>query len=169
MLFYDEAFFRRESTVIRGWYPKGGKAEVSCPVTFDKVGVCSAVSPRSGSLFSLIFDGFDSDTFIYYLSWLLHESSIDKKVVMILDNATSHKSIKVKEFVAKHSDRLELVYLPPYSPDLNPIERVWKDLRYNVTHNIYFQTWEVLESAIADYLKQWAKPNQKLSTLCCTN
>lgn len=167
MLFYDEAFFRRESTVTRGWYPKGQKSEVSCPVTFDRVGVCGAVSPRPGSLFSLLFDGFDSDTFIYFLSWLLKESTIDKKIILILDNATSHKSKKVKEYVAEHEDRIELLYLPPYSPDLNPIERVWKDLRYQVTHNVFCKTLDDLEKAVASYLKRLVEPNENLTTLCC--
>jgi transposase len=169
VLFYDEAFFRRESTVIRGWYPKGRKAAISCPATYDKVGVCGAVSQQSGSLYSLIFDGFDSRTFIFFLSWLINETPIEKKMVIILDNATSHKSAKVKEFAAEHSDRLQLVFLPPYSPDLNPIERVWKDLRYQVTHNVYFKNWRGLQSAIIGYLKRWAEPNQKMQSLCCIN
>jgi hypothetical protein len=64
LLFYDEAFFCREGTVARGWYPRGLKAEIQCPMTFEKVGTCAAVSPRNGNLYSLAFDGFDSDTFI---------------------------------------------------------------------------------------------------------
>jgi hypothetical protein len=71
LLFYDEAFFRREGTVTRGWYPRGCKSEIKCPMTFEKIGTCGAVNPRNGSLYSLTFDGFDSDTFIYYLKWLL--------------------------------------------------------------------------------------------------
>ena len=80
-----------------------------------------------------------------------------------------HKSYKVKEFVAKHKKRLELLYLPSYSPDLNPIERVWKHLRYHVTHNVYFETLQLLENAIISYLKEHAKPNESLKSLCCIN
>ena len=74
LLFYDEAFFRRESTVPRGCYPKGLKAKVKCPATFDKIGVCGAVSNDDGCLYSLVFDGFDSDTFIYYLDMYVYEA-----------------------------------------------------------------------------------------------
>jgi len=49
------------------------------------------------------------------------------------------------------------LYLPPYSPDLNPIERAWKNLRYYITHNVYFETLEVLENAIINYLKEQCK------------
>ena len=128
LMFYDEAFFRRESTITRGWYPRGNKTTVDCPATKEKAGVCGAVNPRDGRLLSLVFDGFDSDTFLYYLKWLLREVRTRKKIVLVLDNATSHKSNKVVEFVSKHEERLGLLFLPPYSPELNPIERVWKNL-----------------------------------------
>lgn len=75
LLFYDEAFFRRQSTVTRGWYLRGSKCEIQCPMTFEKVGTCGAVNPRNGSLYSLTFDGFDSDTFIYYLTSLLSKNT----------------------------------------------------------------------------------------------
>jgi transposase len=169
LLFYDEAFFRRESTVTRGWYLRGSKCEIQCPMTFEKVGTCGAVNPRNGSLYSLTFDGFDSGTFIYYLTWLLGVVQTEKKIVIVLDNASPHKSHKVKAFVENNKERLELLYLPAYSPDLNPIERVWKNLRYYVTHNVYFETLTALENAIIDYLKEHAKPNERLRSLCCIN
>jgi putative transposase len=169
LLFYDEAFFRRESTVTRGWYPRGHKSQVECPITFEKVGVCAAVNPRNGILFSLLFDGFDSDTFVYYLKWLIKKCGFKKKLVIVLDNASSHKSKKVKAFVEKNKHRIELLYLPPYSPDLNPIERVWKNLRYNMTHNVFFENLEALENTVINYLKKYISPNEHLTSLCCIN
>jgi len=169
LLFYDEAFFRRESTITRSWYPRGHKAQVNCQVTKEKVGVCGAVNPRDGRLLSLIFDGFDSDTFTYYLKWLIRKFKTRKKIVLVLDNASSHKSNKVTEFVEKHRKRLELLFLPPYSPELNPVERVWKNLRYRVTHNIFFENLTALENAVIEYLKEHAKPNKQLTSLCCIN
>ena len=123
-MFYDEAFFRRESSVIRGWYPKGQKTILSSPASFEKVGVCGAVNPRNGKLYSLILNGFDSETFIYYLKWLIKIYRGKKKIVLVLDNASSHKSKKVKDFVNGCKDKLELCFLPPYSPHLNLIEQL---------------------------------------------
>jgi hypothetical protein len=84
-------------------------------MTFQKVGTCGAVIPRNGSLYSLAFDGFDSDTFIYYLRWLLKILKTKKKIVLVLDNASYHNSHKVNEFVAKHKNRFELLYLTSFS------------------------------------------------------
>jgi transposase len=148
-------------------YPRGHNIQVNCPITKEKVGVCGAVNPRDGRLLSLIFDGFDSDTFVYYLKWLIGKFRKRKKLVLILDNSSSHKSNKVAEFVKKHKKRLELFFLPPYSPELNPVERVWKNLRYRVTHNTFFEDLEALENAVVEYLKEHAKPNERLTSLCC--
>ena len=115
---------------------------------------------------SLIFDGFDSDTFTYYLKWLIRKFKTRKKFVLVLDNASSHKSNKVTEFVEKHRKRLELLFLPPYSPELYPVERVWKNLRYRVTHNTFFENLTALENAVIEYLKEHAKPNKRLTSLC---
>jgi putative transposase len=169
LLFYDEAFFHRESTVTRGWYLCGHNSQVKCPITKEKVGVCGAVNPHDGRLFSLIFDGFDSDTFIYYLKWLLRIFKTRKKIILVLDNSSSHKSNKVAEFVEKHKKRLKLLFLPPYSPELNPVERVWKNLRYLKTHNTFFKNLKALENTVIEYLKEHAKPNDRLTSLCCIN
>lgn len=169
LLFYDEAFFCRETSITRGWYRRGAKTKVSCPVTFEKIGTCGAINPRNGTLFSLIFDGFNSDTFIYYIKWLLKSVDTKKKIVLVLDNASSHKSKKVRAFIEKHKERIELLFLPPYSPDLNPVERVWKHLRYRVTHNIYFEDIDELERQVSRYLKEHAGPNESLKRLCCIN
>ena len=106
---------------------------------------------------------------LYYLRWLLRVFKTKKKRVLVLDNASSHKSHKVKQFVSSCKNRLELIFLPPYSPDLNPIERVWKNLRYHVNHNVCFETLELLENAIMSYLKEHAQPNDRLKSLCCIN
>jgi transposase len=60
-----------------------------------------------------------------------------------------------------------LLFLPPHSPELNPIERVWKNLRYLVTHNTYFENLETLENAVAEYLKDYFNLNKQLASLCC--
>jgi transposase len=101
------------------------------------------------------------------IKWLLREFKTRKKIVLVLDNATSHKSNKVIEFVSKHEERLDLLFLPPHSPELNPIERVWKNLRYLVTHNTYFENLETLENAVVEYLKDHFNPNKQLASLCC--
>lgn len=66
----------------------------------------------------------------------LHKANPDKKLMIILDNGSIHKSKKVQAFIKKHS-WVELFYLPPYSLEYNPIERFWHWLKQQVRKLIW--------------------------------
>lgn len=61
---------------------------------------------------------------------------------------------------------LKLLFLPPYSPELNPIERVWKLTRRLATHNRHFPTLEDVINAVTERFALWARPNRQLVKLC---
>ena len=69
----------------------------------------------------------------------------------------------------EHSEFFQLEFLPPYSPELNHIERVWKLTRRLRTHNQYFAKLDELRKAVFDQFSGWAKPNQELAQLCAIN
>ena len=58
------------------------------------------------------------------------------------------------------------VKLPPYSPDLNPIEQVWRITRRENTHNVFFSSLSLLESTVDSAFAAWATPNNQLKSLC---
>ncbi len=74
-----------------------------------------------------------------------------KKILLIVDNARYHRAKELKDFFSKIKDKLELFFLPPYSPDLNLIETEWRETRRNATHNRYFETDELKRQALFDY------------------
>lgn len=88
----------------------------------------SAISPR-GELRFRVYEGrMNADVFIGFLKALLE--SVPGKIYLIVDGHPVHRSKKVKEFVEEHSEgRLKLFFLPPYSPDLNPDEWVWNNVK----------------------------------------
>jgi transposase len=61
---------------------------------------------------------------------------------------------------------VEFLFLPPYSPDLNPIERVWRITRREQTHNRFFASIETLRSTLVNYFNKFVCPNAKFQTLC---
>lgn len=71
---------------------------------------------------------------------------------VVLDNASAHTTTTVKTFVHDHQTRLELVYLPTYSPHLNLIERLWRYLRGQLTRNQFFVSLSALAQAAVDWL-----------------
>lgn len=85
------------------------------------------------------------------------------KVYLYVDGASWHKGPRVHEFLSVHSN-IELEYLPPYHPELNVQERVWRLIRYEVTTNQYHVTVDLIEQAIRKRQRHW-KAN-KIKSLC---
>lgn len=73
-----------------------------------------------------------------------------------MDNYRIHFAKPVQAFLTAHQDEIELVCLPPYSPKLNPVERFWKHLRRQVTHNHFFQMMERLMEAMTSFFREMA-------------
>jgi len=90
-----------------------------------------------------------------------------KRLIIVLDNAKYHHAILLKQWLYKKRIRITLLFLPPYSPELNPIERVWKLTRKNRTHNQYFPSLDCLINNVKEQLNIWGIPNETLRKLCC--
>ena len=112
---------------------------------------------------------FNAMTFQSFLENLLKHRARSRRIVIILDNAKYHHANLLKPFLQKYRKRLRLEFLPPYSPELNPIERVWKLTRRLCTHNEYFPNLAALQEAVSERLSMWEKPNEVLRKLCCIN
>jgi transposase len=107
---------------------------------------------------------FNTETFRGFLSCLVN--SIGKPILLILDRASYHRAKDLKPFLQEHQSRLTLAFLPPYSPELNPIERVWRITRRKVTHNRYFPEIGGLREDLINQFAQWSHPNEALKVLC---
>lgn len=83
----------------------------------------------------------------------------DRKICIVMDQAGWHKA---KDLT--HADNIALMYLPSYSPELNPIERLWQWLRKEVTHNRLFETLEALMDALEKEFRQFTP--ERLAQLC---
>jgi len=134
--------------------------------TRRSVALFGAVNVRDGRLVSLLTPIFDALSFEAFLRLLWRRRRPGRPMVVITDNVSYHHSEELEPFLKSHRG-LRLDFLPPYSPKLNPIERVWKLLRRLCTHNVYFETLEQLEEVVCHQLATWSKPNPVLKRLCC--
>lgn len=95
-----------------------------------------------------------------------------KHYVLVMDNAPWHKkAVRLidEERRPEYSDifnNVRFLMLPPYSPDLNPIEQVWRITRKENTHNKFFPSLAVLTETVNKAFSAWAKPNTQLKSLC---
>ena len=87
-------------------------------------------------------------------------------MVVVVDNARWHHARLLKPWLKEHKKTMRLDFLPPYSPELNSIERVWKLTRRLCTHNRYFPTLEGLVEIVFNQFDEWYKPNRILRRLC---
>jgi putative transposase len=88
-----------------------------------------------------------------------------KKIYMVLDNVRFHHAKRLKPVLERYKDRIEMVFLPPYSPDLNPIERVWWLMRKKVTHNRWMKS---MDERIAEF-DLWCKDTSRQQIIAVCN
>jgi len=160
----DEVHFQRHSSLTRMWAPKGRQPRVLSPSVRHKVGVFGALNLKTGQLVTQEAPTFNAQTFGDFIRYLLR--STRGKIWLILDNARWHRAKELKEFFEVHRQRLVFIFLPAYSPELNPIERVWRITRRKVTHNRYFPSIEDLRLALVSQFIKWQIPNPALKILC---
>jgi transposase len=112
-------------------------------------------------------DHCKGDTFFRFLRELRRTSlRTGRRVMVITDNAPYHHAPLHKSWREKHTPEFALDFLPPYSPELNPIERVWKLTRRLCLHNRYFERLDAVITAVESQFATWIKRNNTLRRLC---
>lgn len=130
LFFGDEAGIRSDAHSGTTWAPKGKTPIVSTTGARFGMNLISAVS-RTGQMHFAVVEGrVNAEVFIEFLKRLIHNRR--RPVFLIVDGHPSHKAVKVREYVESVADRLSLFFLPPYSPELNPDELVWNDLKTHI-------------------------------------
>ena len=165
----DEVHFAQHGSRCRMWIPP----EMKDPVVFHQptrksVGYFGAVRIRDGKfVFRREQEKFNAQTCHEFLQEL-HKASCDsgRRVVVIADNAKYHHAKLHKDWRDANCKEFAIDFLPPYSPELNPVERVWKLTRRSCTHNHHFATLDDLIAVVEPQFSQWAQPNNVLRRLC---
>jgi transposase len=149
------------------WVPPEDKDPVLLHAPTRKSVACfGAVSLRTGKLVTTFEPKFNAESFQRFLQLLLIHRPRGKRLALVLDNAKYHHTRALQPWLHQHRKRLTLLFLPPYSPELNPIERVWKLTRRLATHNRHFPTLDDILNAVRERFELWAKPNRQLPRLC---
>ncbi|WP_431688012.1 IS630 family transposase [Hahella sp. NBU794] len=128
ILFADEASIRSDYHSGTTWSIKGLTPEVKTTGARFGLNLISAVSARGEFHFKVIEGKLNAESFIGFLEDLTYKS--ERPVFLIVDGHPAHQARKVKEYLATQEGRLQLFFLPPYSPELNPDESVWSYLKH---------------------------------------
>jgi len=147
-MFQDEARIGRISDPKACWAPRRVRPEAPCQMVREYTYVFGAVSPSDGCHDSLILPYADTDAMSLFLKEVAKRHP-DEHILMFMDQAAWHKAGALKV-----PRRVELAYLPPYSPDLNPQEQVWDMLREKFLANRLFKSLDAVEDAAEEGLRR---------------
>ena len=107
-------------------------------------------------------------SFKKHLKKLLYIYKAHSKIIVVVDNVRFHHAKLLKIWLLNHP-MLEIVYLPAYSPDLNPVERAWWYMRKKITHNRFVQTLDERIIAFWKMFSFFLIPNQEMLKICEIN
>jgi len=127
IFFGDEAGVRSDYHGGTTWGIKGQTPIIRTTGARFSLNMLSAVSAQGGMRFMTHKGKVNSAVFCDFLSRLIHNAK--NKIFLILDGHPVHKSLKVKKFIESTGGRLRIYYLPSYSPELNPDEQVWNNVK----------------------------------------
>ncbi len=140
----------------------------------DNIAYSGFINPDTGEMFVTKPGWFNYESVIQSFRDLIKAMPCPegKKYCIILDNAPWHKKAIRLIWTEAHDEYADIreamtyISLPPYSPDLNPIEQVWRKTRREKTHNKYFSSLSKLIDVLDEYFASFAKPNEALRKLC---
>lgn len=149
VFFEDEARFGRISREMYCWVKKEVVPSVCKQTIREYIYAYSALSPQTGDCFSIITPCCNTEAMNYFLTELTHHY-IHYRILLILDKAGWHVSKQLKQI-----ENLQLMYLPPYSPELNPVELLWRETRKKYFHNRIFNSLDEVENTLSEALLQY--------------
>ena len=153
ILYQDESTFYQSGIPRKMYARKGSKPELQIYGTHSKVNVFGIINAITGASHFQYIDRLNADCFLKFLDLILKEYKDSKMIYMVIDNAPGHRANKVRQFEELNKDRLTLIRLPPYSPDFNPIEIVWRELKKDVVYNTFYPFVKDFRDALTSKLR----------------
>ena len=146
LMFQDEARFGRINDPRRCWAPKGFRPEVGMQIVREYTYAFGAVSPHDGTLDSLVMPVVNAEAMSIFLEEVARRHP-EEFILMFLDGAGWHRA---NDLAVPGNMRLEA--LPPYSPQLNPVEHIWDEIREKWFANEVFNSLDAVEDRLVEAL-----------------
>jgi len=148
----DATGFEHNSRLDYGWMRKGQDKFVKSNSGRQRLNVNGAYNPVTNEVITVCQkENMNSETNIALIKKILQANPEKQRILLFLDNAPMNKSRKLKEFVEEQKGRVEVYYLPVYSPNLNLIERLWRMSKKKLLSNRYYSSFARFRSVIEDF------------------
>jgi putative transposase len=150
ILFQDESMIRDYQAISKTWFPVGQQRIIPTYGKHHGAKLMGTLNYETGEVYVEESDKYDAVVFLGFLKKVVAKYS--GKIVMILDNARIHHAKLLQGFLDEHKGRLTLMFLPPYSPNLNMIEELWGWLKNSVINNAFFESLDEIKKAVRQFL-----------------
>ena len=148
-----------------GWIKIGQDYEIPANSGRQRVNINGAVNIQNPEqVFTVEADKISYEANIALFQKIL-EARPGKRIIIYADNARYNHSLILKDWITQQNGRIELGYLPPYSPNLNPIERLWKFMKKEVINSYYYETYAQFKTAILAFFENIKSYSISLKTL----
>ena len=156
----DETGLRSDDVRGRGYAPKGQTPRLRIPAKREGLSVISTVTNKGEMRWRIYSGALNAKKLIAFLERLTRKQH--RKIFLILDNLRVHHSKVVKQWLAEHTEQIEIFYLPSYSPELNPDELLNADLKQRVTTAAPARTKRGLTQSAVRALRSVQKQPQRV-------
>lgn len=162
--FEDEARFGQKSTLTKVWAPRGERPCVKSQADYENIHVIAAACPGTGQAEGMLSEKLNYHVMEGFLDQLSQRLTQDRHAVLVLDRASYHRA---KSLIVPSN--ITLMLLPPYSPELNPMENLWHYLRSHYWSNqIYVNKMTLSEAAQKGFETVQLQP-ENIKSICAVH
>ncbi len=158
-MFQDEARFGRINDPCDCWAPPGIRPSVPCHMVREYTFAYAAVSPWDGVLDSLVLPVVNAQAMSLFLTEV-SQRHLNEFILMVMDKAGWHQADDLKI-----PENMRVIFLPPYSPELNPVEHLWDDIREKWFPNKVFKSLDAVESLLVEALATLENSTEKVKSM----
>jgi hypothetical protein len=147
--FQDEARFGQKGRVCHRWFTRGQRPTGLCDQRYTWAHLFAAVQPATGASFALVLPELSTEAMQMFLDMFAATLMLDEHAALVIDQAGWHTAGALRI-----PNNISLIYLPPYSPQLNPVERVWLYLRERHLSHRLLDGYEAIVDALCSAWRQ---------------
>lgn len=166
ILFEDESMIRDYQALANTWFPKGQQKIIPTYGKHRGAKLLATLDYETGEIYWEEHEQYDAVVFLSFLENVVAKYP-EGKTVLILDNARIHHAKLLQTFLKEHEAHLELMFLPPYSPQLNIVEGLWGWMKQSVIYNVFFSKTSEIQCAVKTFMDEISKDPMKIVDRLC--
>ena len=159
--FQDEARIGQQGSLTRIWAIKGSRPRVVRQQQFEHAFIFGAVCPQRDDAVAIIMPEVNNETMSMHLQEISNRTALGRHAIVVMDRAGWHIANALQKF-----NNLTILFLPPYSPELNPVEQVWQWLRDKFLANRCFQNYDDILNSSALAWQSFVAVKETVRNLC---